>query len=185
MEGSHSGRVRTLGKRICPKGYRGFESPSLRSNRGVEATFIDKTPSMCFNLDVDNSFGAYKDKIGTRIAGILGESLSQGTITEDQSDEIANYILENIDLATTNSELFTFIENLSAKWPIFSSILTSSDQAQTPLSTANSVQEKTDQIIHTTEDLIKENKIDEALQVAKTATENPGQNPSTDVGGGI
>ena len=30
MEGSHSGRVRTLGKRVWLKGYRGFESPSLR-----------------------------------------------------------------------------------------------------------------------------------------------------------
>ena len=137
---------------------------------------------MCFNLSMD-PYQAYKDKIGTRIAGILAESLSQGTITEDQSDEIANYVLENIDLAKTNSELFTFIENLSAKWSIFNSILTSSDQAQVP--SVNQVQEKTDEIIHTAEDLIKENKIDEALQVAKTATEESGQNPSTGIGGGI
>jgi hypothetical protein len=38
MEGSHSGRVRTLGKRICPKGYQGFESPSLRLRSPKRAT---------------------------------------------------------------------------------------------------------------------------------------------------
>ena len=30
LERSHSGLVRTLGKRVNPKGFRGFESPPLR-----------------------------------------------------------------------------------------------------------------------------------------------------------
>ena len=30
VERSHSGLVRTLGKRVCPQGYRGFESLPLR-----------------------------------------------------------------------------------------------------------------------------------------------------------
>ena len=121
-----------------------------------------------------------------RIAGILRDALSQGTITEDQSDEMATYILDNIDLTKTNSELFTFVETLSVKWPVFSSILTASDQVQVPPPPADSVQEKTDQAIQATEELLKENKIDEALQVAKTATENPSQNlPQGGIGGGI
>lgn len=128
---------------------------------------------------MDPTVQAYKDKIGMRIAGILSESLSKGVITADQSDEMATYILENINLTTTNSELLTFIENLSAKWPIFSSILTSPDQAQTPI---NSIQEKTDQAVHEAEGLLKENKIDEALQAAKTVTENPVQNPQDKIG---
>lgn len=128
-------------------------------------------------------FQAFKDKMGMRIAGILKDSLSQGIINADQSDEIATYILNNIDLATTNSELFTFVEKLSVKWPIFNSILTSSEQIQTPASMDNSAQEKTDQIIQATESLLKENKIDEALRVAKTATENPAQDPQNGIGG--
>jgi hypothetical protein len=126
-----------------------------------------------------DSLQAYKDKIGMRIAGIISESLSKKIITEDQSDEIATYILENIDLAKSNSELFAFVEGLSVKWPIFNSILTSSDQVQVP----NPIQDKTDQVTHTVGDLLRENKIDEALQVAKTATEIPNENPQNGIGG--
>lgn len=129
------------------------------------------------------AFEIYKNQIGARITKIMGESLLQGIITEEQAGEISAYLLENIDLAKTNSELLDFLTNFCAKWPIFNSILTSSDQAQTPLSTVNPIQEKTDQIIHTAEDLIKENKLDEALQVAKTATANSSQNPPTGTGG--
>lgn len=130
-----------------------------------------------------DSFQAYKDKIGMRTARILKEALSSGTIKEDQSDEVATYILGNIDLAKTNSELLTFVEDLSLKWPIFRSILSSPDQMWTPQLTANQVQDKTNQAVHTAEDFLKENKIEEALQVAKTATENPSQNPSGGTGG--
>ena len=35
LEGSHSGRVRALGKRVSPKGDRGFESPSLRKSKSA------------------------------------------------------------------------------------------------------------------------------------------------------
>jgi hypothetical protein len=130
-------------------------------------------------------FQAYKDKIEMRIAGILSDSLAKKIINIDESDEMATYILENIDLAKTNGELLTFVENLSAKWPIFSTILTAPDQAETPLPTANQIQEKTDQIVNATEDLIRENKLDEALQVAKAATENPVGNPQIKTGGVI
>lgn len=135
---------------------------------------------------MDPAYEAYKNKIGARITKIMGESLLQGTITEEQAGEISDYLLENIDLAKTNSELLTFIENLSAKWSIFSSILTSPDQVQAPSPIINSVQETTDQIVHAAEDLIKENKIDEALEVTKTANENPAQNnPPAGTGGVI
>jgi hypothetical protein len=134
---------------------------------------------------MDPTFQAYKEKIEMRIAGILSESLSKGIINADQSDEMATYILGNIDLTTTNSDLLTFVESLSAKWPIFNSILAASDQSGTPPPTVEQVQEKTDQIVQATEDLIKENKLDEALQVAKTATENTAPNPQGEMGGVI
>jgi hypothetical protein len=138
---------------------------------------------MCFNLTMDPTFQAYKEKIEMRIAGILSESLSKGIITADQSDEMATYILDNIDLTTTSSDLLTFVENLSAKWPIFNSILAASDQSEESPAAANQVQEKTDQVIQATEDLIKENKLDEALQVAKTATENSSPDLQDKIGG--
>lgn len=134
---------------------------------------------------MDPAYEAYKNKIGARVTKIMGESLLQRIITEEQAREISDYLLENIDLAKTNSELLTFIESLSAKWPIFNSILIPDNQTQAPLSVANPIQEKTDQAVHAAEDLLKENKIEEALQVAKTVTENSDQNPPAGTGGVI
>jgi len=123
----------------------------------------------------------YKNKLGARIANIIGEALIQLKITQEESEQMGRYVLENIDLAKTNSELLDFITNLSAKWPIFNSILTSDDQASSSVASSVQTQEKTDEIVHAAENLLKENKIDEALQVAKKATDNTGQN----MGGGI
>jgi hypothetical protein len=131
-------------------------------------------------------FQAYKDKIGTRIATIIGESLQELKITEDEAEEMGKYILDNIDLAKTESELFDFAKKLSEKWSIFNQILTSPDltpsgQVQNPLPQPASVQENTDQIVHKTEDLLKENKLDEALQAVKSGTETPNENQPADV----
>jgi hypothetical protein len=132
-----------------------------------------------------DQFEAYKNKIELRIAGILQEKLSNGIINADQSDEMATYILDNIDFTKTNSELLTFVENLSAKWPIFNTILTSSDQSKAAPVAANLTQEKTDQAVQAVESLLKENKIDEAVQAAKIATENSNQNQQVKIGGEI
>lgn len=136
-------------------------------------------------MDMDDSLQTYKDKVGTRIASIIGEALQQLKITQEDAEQMGKYVLDNIDLAKTNSELLDFITNLSAKWSIFNSILTSDDQVPTNTPSPAQSQEKTDEIVHTAEDLIKENKIEEALQVAKAATDNTGQNPQTEIGGGI
>ena len=130
---------------------------------------------------MDNGYEEYKNKIGTRIAGIIGDSLSQLAITQEQAEEIGAYVLENIDKAKTNSELLEFVTNLSVKWPIFNSILTSNDQAP-PVTPIQSQQNTTSEMVQKAEDLIKENKIDEALQVTKEA-ENITQNPSVGTGG--
>ena len=70
----------------------------------------------------------YKDKIGMRLASTIEEGLLQGKITRKEAEQIGSYILENIDLAKTNSDLFDFVTDLSRKWPIFNSILNSNDQ---------------------------------------------------------
>ena len=130
-------------------------------------------------------FEAYKDKIGTRIASIIGESLLQLRITEEEAEQMGKYVLDNIDLAKTNSELLDFVTNLSTKWPIFNSILTSPDPAPVNASPSAQTQGKTEEAVHTAEELIKENKIEEALRVTKAAENPPNQTPPGGPGGGI
>ena len=101
----------------------------------------------------------YKNKIGARITKTLGEALLRGDINEDEASEIGDYVMENIDNAKNNAELLDFLINLANKWPVFDSILTAELQQATGA--------KEDAVVKETEDLIKENKIDEALKTVK------------------
>ncbi len=104
---------------------------------------------------------AYKNKALERVAVKIADSLENGQLNKEQAAEISSYVLENIDNKKNNSELFNFLEELAVKWSIFSSLVTSQQDE-----VAESVkQEKVEEI----GDLIKDNKIDEALKVAADA----------------
>ncbi len=68
MERWQSGRMYYLGKVAYPKGYRGFESPSLRHRIKT-----DCTAAVCFN-----SVEKEVDEKGGRDAEPEGEALSRG-----------------------------------------------------------------------------------------------------------
>lgn len=109
---------------------------------------------------------ARKNVVGERLARKVARALEDGTVTLEQLPEISSYILDNIDTITNHGQLMTFLTELSQKWPVFSNVLTM-EQGE--------VQEKKeDQKIEQVENLIKENKIDEALKVAESATEQGG-----------
>ena len=110
---------------------------------------------------------AYKNKIGSRLTKTLADSLSAGKITEDEASEISSYVLNNIDKSQDNSQLLAFVEELAVKWPIFSSILT--------LENAEVSEKKEDIAVEQAESLIKENKLDEALNVVENATSQDNQ----------
>lgn len=118
------------------------------------------------NNEVMDFDEAHKNVIGERLARKVARALEDGTVTLEQLPEISSYILDNIDTITTHDQLMTFLTNLSQKWPVFSDVLTMEE---------GEVQEKKeDQKIEQVEDLLKENKIDEALKVAESATEQGG-----------
>lgn len=104
---------------------------------------------------------AYKNKLGDRIARKLADALQNESVSEEEASVISAYILDNIDKAQNSSDLFAFLTNLSEKWPIFASVLTV-EQGQ--------IEEKKDEkTVEKVEELIKENKIDDALKVAESA----------------
>ena len=104
---------------------------------------------------------AYKNKILERVALKIADSLENGQLSKEQASEISSYILENIDNKKNNSELFSFLEELAVKWPMFSGLV-ASEQSEV-VETVK--QEKVEEI----GDLIKDNKIDEALKAATEA----------------
>jgi hypothetical protein len=110
-----------------------------------------------------NPTSAYKDKIGLRLSRRMLHAFEDGEITEEELKDISSYILENIDKAQNNAELYEFLEAISAKWPIFQDVLI--------VENAETGEKKKGEVIEKVEDLIEQNKIDQALQVASQAND--------------
>lgn len=105
---------------------------------------------------------AYKDKIGERLTLRLADALEKHEVTVDQASEISTYILDNIDKAQSNLELVNFLTELSSKWSIF---------GNTAVIEQGEVKEqKEEAAIGQASQLIKEDKIDEAIAAVENAT---------------
>ena len=105
----------------------------------------------------------YKNKIGERITRTLADALSGNVISEDDARTIADYVLKNMDGAKTSGEILDFLTELTNKYSIFSSLLT--------IELGQTLEQKEDIAVEKTEDLLKENKIDEALAVVGKASD--------------
>lgn len=106
---------------------------------------------------------ADKDKIGLQLMRRLAQALKNGEITGEDSFNISSFIEEHIGSVKTNDQMGEFLRNLSQNWPIFSQILVAQQMQATEAAEDKAVGEVSN--------LIKENKIDEALTVAKNAAE--------------
>lgn len=106
---------------------------------------------------------AYKNKIGERLTRILLDALEKQEISEDEASDISSYILDNINKAKDNVQLFDFLTTLAKTWPIFSKALATEQE--------EILNNKKEEAIGQASGLIKENKIDEAIKVVENATD--------------
>ncbi|GEM_PF-2258824 len=114
---------------------------------------------------------AHKNVVGERLARRLARGLEDGQISLEETPAISTYILDRIDTITNQEQLTAFLTELSQKWPVFSEILT--------LEQGGVKEIKEDERVEQMENLLKENKIDEALEVAESATQGGNINGTT------
>lgn len=119
--------------------------------------------SNLFTLDIMDisTDEAYKDRIGERLTLRMAQALKDGEITEDELPVIASYLLENIDKCKNSSEIFDFLVKIAKKWSFFENILT--------IEHGQILEKQEEEQASKVEDLIKQNKIDDALKVAENA----------------
>lgn len=110
----------------------------------------------------------YKNSLGKQLTVRLAEALRNQEISEEELPVVANYILENIDNIVNHSQLLDFLTNLGQRWPIFSNILVLEKKGQ--------IETKEKETLKQAMGLIKENKIDEAINIVKTSTEKNNSN---------
>lgn len=106
---------------------------------------------------------AYKNKIGERVVRRIAQALKDKEISLEEASTMASYLLDNIDRAKDNLQLFNFLEGIAKKWPIFSNILTA-EQGEI-------MDKKEKEAVEQASGLIRQNKIDEAIKVAEDATD--------------
>ena len=100
----------------------------------------------------------YKDKLGQSLTLQLAQALKAGNITEEDLPTAASYILNRIDTLKTKEELIQFLTDLASKWTFFSNTLL--------MEKGEIIEAQEDKKVDQMEELIKQNKLDEALSVA-------------------
>lgn len=105
-----------------------------------------------------------KTEIERAIVEELLQQVDAKTITLEESMPIVNYCLEKIKPLTTKEEITAFLTSLSAQWPMFNKLVI--------IENAKEKEANKDEVVDEIVSLAKDGKLDEALSVAKTATNN-------------
>lgn len=105
-----------------------------------------------------------REELESKILAILTTALENNTITTDDVSPIATFVLENAKDISDQQELIEFLRELSNRWNIFTPLLVIS---------SGELQEKAEnEIGQGVLELAKSGKLEEAIQLAKSATQN-------------
>lgn len=103
-----------------------------------------------------------KYEIEAQIVETVLQALDKNLLIADQLQEIADYSLEGMKKVTNEHELLNFLSGLSLKWKVFEGIAV--------LQKGKMVKKEEKEVADGVLMLIKEGKIDDALSLAKSAT---------------
>jgi uncharacterized protein YdaT len=108
-----------------------------------------------------------KDKLEREIIEIIANCLEKDLIKETDVPPIVTFYGEKIDNAQSEEDLQAFISEFVQKWPVFNALKIPADQ--------NATEKNEQQITQNVVNLAKEGKLEEAVDLAKTVTEQQKQ----------
>ncbi|MBI3984894.1 MAG: hypothetical protein HY344_03030 [Candidatus Levybacteria bacterium] len=106
----------------------------------------------------------HKKEVQRRIMDTLLTAYEKLEINRADFDEISKFILERDPTIQTHHDLIVFLRELTAKWKIFSFVLTLENGEVSKIEENKAVEK--------IEDLTQEGKIDEALEAARKIVKN-------------
>ena len=109
-----------------------------------------------------DDFKKYLDKTQIDILECVAVGIERGILKEEDLPKIAEFVLSKIDLIKNEYQLEAFLPELSAKWPIFSTI--------EKVEKADTVAEQDEEAANSALILLKHGKIDKALSLVKNIT---------------
>lgn len=103
-----------------------------------------------------------KEKIHGLILDAIEDALEEKKIEEQEVQKIASFVTENIKSVNTHELLVKFLLDLSSRWPVFQNIY--------QVEQGKVREEETQAIVDKAVELTKEGKIEEAIDIAKSAS---------------
>lgn len=107
---------------------------------------------------------ALRSSVLNDVVDILISCVEKGAMTEEDFPPIATYALEKIEKVNSDEEAATFLKELAEKWPVFSSLAT--------LQEGHNQEKVEGEVAEGVLQLAQSGKIDEALSLAKSTTQN-------------
>ena len=104
----------------------------------------------------------YKEAIAKQLLSLMTKALQENTVTELDLQEMAEWFSLRTKTMTTRAEMTAFIAELAAKWPVLAPLVT--------LETAKAKEAEEVQVAQNVTELVRTGNLDDALQVAKSAT---------------
>lgn len=102
----------------------------------------------------------YKNRVGKQLALQIAHCLKNNQLDQKQVAQASDFILSKIDAIADYQQLIVFLTELAQKWPVFNEILV--------LERAASQKEQEQLVSQKVENLAKEKKIAEALEITQT-----------------
>lgn len=109
-------------------------------------------------------------EVDRRLVETIITALREDFLTADEYDEVADFVvkgMDNVETVKTQDELLRFLRELSSKWKIFTHVLVVESAA-----TRDTAEDK---VYENAVALAESGNIEEAVAVAKSATEAPAE----------
>lgn len=104
----------------------------------------------------------HKEEVQRKIVESIISGLENNLLTKEELPVTADFVLERMDKIASHEELINFVSELSSRWTVFANIA--------KLEQGEVKEQKEDKITQEVLQLAKSGQIDEAVDLAKTAT---------------
>lgn len=119
---------------------------------------------LCNHENMDAFTQEHKKEVERMLVETIIAALQQGTLSDTEVPTLSAFILERVEAITTHEEMVVFLRELSGKWPIFTPLLV--------LESGEAKEKMEESVVSSVLKLAKENKVEEAIDLAKSATKN-------------
>lgn len=101
----------------------------------------------------------YRAEVERRLLETMARALENNQLTEEQSSQVAKFILDYLDDCDDHQEIIEFLDRMAQQWPVFAEV----GNAEM----ARAIESKKGDVTKNMEALVQQGNIQQALETAK------------------